>query len=153
MSEPSAPTPAPAAERTFRLPRSAYLVVLFLFFGAVPLAFTDNGIYTAHATLGVQTLVLLVPIAVALFIARTRTTVGEAGITVRALFGTRRLSWPQVRGLTVQQRSVYAVRADGAVRLPCVRVADLAAVSRASGGRLPELDEPTPRFAPSRRRR
>ena len=153
MSEPSATAPAPAAERIFRLPRSAYLIVLFLFFGAAPLAFTDNGIYQAHATLGPQTLVLLIPIAAAVYIARTRTTVGDTGITVRALFGTRRLPWPQVRGLTVQQRSVYAVRADGAVRLPCVRVADLAAVAKASGGRLPELVEQVPKFAPAKRRR
>ena len=153
MSEPSATAPSRVAERTFRLPRSTYLIVLFLFFGAVPLAFTDNGIYQSRATLGPQTLVLLVPIGAALFIARTRTTVGDTGITVRALFGTRRLSWPQVRGLSVQQRSVYAVGADGAVRLPCVRVGDLAAVAKASGGRLPEVAEPAPKFAPSKRRR
>jgi hypothetical protein len=48
---------------------------------------------------------------------------------------------------------VLLVLADGAVRLPCVRVADLGAVSRASGGHLPELRDPVPRFAPQRRRR
>jgi hypothetical protein len=45
------------------------------------------------------------------------------------------------------------VLGDGAVRLPCVRVADLAAVSRASGGHLPEIADPVPKFAPQRRRR
>ena len=66
---------------------------------------------------------------------------------MRALFGSRPLPWADVRGLTVNGRSVYAVVADGAVRLPCVHVADLAAVSAASGGRLPELAEPTPKPA------
>jgi hypothetical protein len=39
------------------------------------------------------------------------------------------------------------------VRLPCVHVSDLAAVSAASGGRLPQLREPTPKPAAGRRRR
>jgi hypothetical protein len=48
---------------------------------------------------------------------------------------------------------VYLVCRDGAVRLPCVRISDLAALSKASGGRLPAVAEPTAKFAPSRRPR
>jgi hypothetical protein len=58
-----------------------------------------------------------------------------------------------VRGLSVSGRSVYAVCEDGLVRLPCVTVAGLAALSAASGGHLPQLAPPTPRSAPARRPR
>jgi len=95
-------------------------------------------------------LVYLLPIAAAVFIARTATIVDDAGITVRALLGRRRLPWGDVRGLSVTGRSVYAVADDGAVRLPCVRVSDLAALSGASGGHVPQLAEAPPKYAPSR---
>ena len=67
--------------------------------------------------------------------------------------GSRILPWADLRGLSVTGRSVYAVTNTGSVRLPCVRLADLAAVSAASGGRLPQLPEATPKYAPSRRLR
>jgi hypothetical protein len=130
-----------------------YLVVPFLLFGVAPLAFTGESAQGAPAVVGPQSLLLLIPILAAAFIARTSTTVSEDGVTIRALFGRKRLPWSEVRGLSVDARTVYAVCADGSVRLPCVRVSDLAAVSKASGGRLPEVAEPTPKFSPSRRRR
>jgi hypothetical protein len=139
--------------RTFRLPRMAYLFVLLLLFCVVPLAFAADGSQGARAVVGLPTLLVVIPVLAAVFIARASTTVGEQGITVRALFGKRLLPWSEVRGLSVDERTVYAVCADGSVRLPCVRVGDLAAVSKASGGRLPEIAEPKPKFAPSRRRR
>jgi hypothetical protein len=144
---------SPSGARTFRLPALAYLVVLFLAFGAVPLAFAGDGSEGARSALGPRALLILVPILAAVFIARTRTVVDETGVSVRALFGTRRLGWPQIRGLSVTERTVYLVCTDGSVRLPCVRVSDLAAVSKASGGRLPEVAEATPKYAPSRQRR
>ena len=128
--------------RTFRLPRLAYLAVLLLAIGVTPLV-----------QIPALALVYLLPVLAAIFIARTATFVDESGITVRALIGHRRLAWPDVRGLSVTGRSVYAVTASGAVRLPCVRVSDLAALSSASGGHLPQLPEATPKFAPSRRGR
>jgi hypothetical protein len=152
----------PPAVRTFRLPRSAYLIVLFLVFCTVPLAFGTNQAHTAEdaardsttiagVEFGPRALLLIIPIAAAFYIARTSTTVNEAGIKVRALLGTRQMRWAELRGLSVNERSVYAVCSDGSVRLPCVRIGDLAAVSQASAGRLPELPAPTPKFAPSRR--
>ncbi|MDT4891195.1 MAG: hypothetical protein QOE97_230 [Pseudonocardiales bacterium] len=152
-SRPSPGAGEPAAARTFRLPALAYLIVLFLFFCVAPLAFTDSADNRSAAVVGPQTLLVLIPVAVAVFIARTATVVGRDGIRVRALLGRRDLPWDEVRGLSVAERSVYAVVDDGAVRLPCVRVADLAALSQASGGRLPEIEQPRPKFAPSRRRR
>jgi hypothetical protein len=144
--------PAPSA-RAFRLPALAYLAVLFLLFGTAPFAFTGSGEEGEPAVIGPQTLVLLIPVLAAVFIARWATIVDADGVTVRAAFGQRRYGWAQVRGLSVDGTHVLLVLADGAVRLPCVRVADLGAVSRASGGHLPELRDPVPRFAPQRRRR
>ena len=150
--------------RAYRVPRSAYLVVLFLLFGTLPLAFGDNQPHSAgdvvthvHRFAGVAVgwlaLLLLIPVLAAVYIARTATFVDADGIRVRALVGSRRLGWTQVRGLSVTGRSVYAVIAGGALRLPCVRVADLADLARHSGGHVPQLREPVRRFAPARRRR
>jgi Bacterial PH domain len=158
----SSASPTPAS-RTFRLPRSAYLIVLFLVFCTVPLAFGDNSVHDAADAadnggtgvsgihLGPRALLLIIPIAVAFYIARTATTVNANGIKVRALLGSRTLKWAELRGLSVSERSVYAVCVDGAVRLPCVRVGDLAAVAAASDGKLPDLPAPKLKFAPSRR--
>jgi hypothetical protein len=139
--------------RIFRLPALAYLAVLFLLFGAAPFAFTGQGIEGESAEIGPQTVVLIIPVLAAVFIARWATIVDPDGVVVRAAFGSRHYDWTQVRGLAVDGTHVLLVLADGAVRLPCVRVADLAAVSRASGGHLPELPDPTPKFTPQRRRR
>jgi hypothetical protein len=139
--------------RVFRLPALTYLVVLFLLFGTAPLAFTTGGYEGEEAHLGPQTLLLLVPIVAAIFIARWATIVDSTGITIRAAFGKRVLPWADLRGLSVKDRSVYAMTATDAWRLPCVHVGDLAVLSRASGGHLPDIDFPTPKFAPSRRRR
>jgi hypothetical protein len=137
----------------FRLPASAYLIVLFLLFCTVPLAVAGDASQLSRPELGPRLVLLVIPVAATVFIARTRTRVDGTGIDVRALFGSRRLSWDEVRGLSVAERSVYAVLPDGSVRLPCVRLADLGAISRASRGRLPEIADATPKFAPSRRPR
>ncbi len=139
--------------RVFRLSPLAYAVVLFLFIGALPLAFAADGTEEAPSRIGLQSLILIVPIITVIYVARTATAVGTAGILVRAPFGKRVMPWSEVRGLSVTGSSVYAVLRDGSVRLPCVRVSNLADVARASGGRLPEIADPTPKFPPSRRRR
>jgi hypothetical protein len=146
-------TGAAPTSRVFRLPALAYLVVLFLLFGTVPVALTTTGEYNAPAQISIRTVALVIPLLAAIFIARTATIVNSAGITVRAAFGSRRLPWEQIRGLSIDGNTVYAVLADGLVRLPCVRIAHLAELARASGGRLPQLRDPQPKFAPARRRR
>jgi Bacterial PH domain len=145
----SAPVPT-ALARAFRLQRSAYLGVLFLLFCTVPLAVAGSASQLSRPELSPRLLLLLLPVVATVFIARTATFVDGQGIRVRAAFGSRRLSWDEVRGLSIAERAVYAVCVDGSVRLPCVRVADLAAVAAASNGRLPEIAAPTPKFAPSR---
>ena len=139
---------------TFRLPGLAYLSVLFLLFCAAPLALAaQGGDEGGPSGLTWRVLLLAVPLLAAVFIARTATFVSGSGLRVRAAFGARTLSWDDLRGLSINGRSVYAVLDDGAVRLPCVRTGDLAAIADVSGGRLPEIAKPVPRFAPSRRRR
>ena len=148
----SAPA-SPSDARTFRLPALAYLIVLFLVFCTAPLAFAGDSNAGARSALGPRALLILCPVLAAVFIARTRTVVSENGVSVRAMLGTRHLPWHEIRGLSVNERTVYLVCHDGSVRLPCVRISDLAGVSKASGGRLPEVAEATPKFAPSRSRR
>ncbi len=128
--------------RNFRLPRSAYLVVVLLALGVTVLV--------QHP---IAAIAYVVPIAAAVFVLRAATIVDAGGLTVRALVGQRRISWTSVRGLSVTGRNVYAVTDEGSIRLPCVRIADLAAVAAASAGHLPPLPEVPPKFAPTRRRR
>ena len=143
---------AAAKTITVRLPRSAYLTVLFLLFCTAPLALTANGGHeggpvgwTWRAGL------LVIPLLAAVFIARTATIASRDGLRVRAAFGSRMLPWDEIRGLSVTGRAVYAVLDDGAVRLPCVRTADLAAIAAVSDGRLPDIPPPVRKFAPSKR--
>jgi hypothetical protein len=144
---------APAETRIFRLPRSAYLAVVFLLFCAAPLALAQRGGDEGSVTgWSWRVLLLLVPVVAAVFIARTATLASPDGLRVRAAFGSRMLSWNDVRGLSVTGNSVYAVLDNGAMRLPCVGTSDLAALSKASGGRLPEIAEPVRKYAPGRRR-
>ena len=146
--------PAATTTLAFRLPKSAYLAVLILLLCAVPLAFAESaGDQAGPVGITWRVIVLALPVVAAVFTARTATFVSAAGIRVRAAFGSRRMAWDEIRGLSVTGRSVYAVCVDGSVRLPCVRVGDLAAVSRASEGRLPDIAEPRRKYAPSRRSR
>jgi len=152
------PDPVPPTSRIFRLPTLAYGIVLVVAFCVTAFApgprsgLRDGDSSSLNSPL--WWLIYLIPVAAAVYIARTATFVDpDAGIRVRALIGHRTMPWADVRGLSVTDRSVYAVTADAAVRLPCVRVSDLAAVSAGSGGHLPQLREATPKYAPSRRSR
>ncbi|MGN6605892.1 MAG: PH domain-containing protein [Jatrophihabitans sp.] len=155
------PEPGDVTSAVFRLPRTAYLIVLFVLFGAAPVAFTsgglghdsNGGLVGSQAAISWQTTVLIIPVLVAVFIARWATFVDDRGIRVRVAFGSRLLAWDEVRGLAVEGRTVYAVVDGGAVRLPCVHVNQLAQLARASAGRLPQLRDPKLKAAPSRRRR
>lgn len=166
MAAASSPGPSgdvPELPYVIRLPRTAYLAVLFLAVGAIPLAFSAGQSQSVReaagadadtgVTLGPQLLVLLVPIVVAIFIARTATVVSERGLRVRAAFGSKLLPWDSLRGLEVRGRSIYAVQDAGLTRLPCIRLAHLGPLSRMSGGYLPELADAKPKPAVAHRRR
>jgi hypothetical protein len=151
------PRSAPDAQSplVFRLPRSAYLAVLFLLFCVTPLALASSGGDQSAVVGPTWRLILLaIPVIAAIFIARTRTVVDDRGFRVRAAFASTTLPWERLQGLSITGRAIYAVdREGGALRLPCVRVPDLAAIAQASGGRLPEIPEAPRKYAPGRRPR
>ncbi|MGI8667025.1 MAG: PH domain-containing protein, partial [Jatrophihabitans sp.] len=99
---------------------------------------------TAVVRSPLQTLVYLVPAAAALYIARTATVVDEQGLHARAVFGSQRVGWDELRGLRLDARgAVYAVDLAGTqLRLPCVRSTRLDPLIAAGAGRLPQLPQP-----------
>jgi hypothetical protein len=137
-----------------RLPRLSYVVVGFLVVGLAPIALYGGYEHPTQARISALTLLYVIPVLAAFFIARSATIVGTDGIGIRAVFGRRMLRWDDIRGLSVDGRNIYALLLDGgAVRLPCARMRDLAAISRASGDRLPEIPEARVIAAPGRRAR
>ncbi|ANY09782.1 hypothetical protein AFB00_04135 [Pseudonocardia sp. HH130630-07] len=103
----------------------------------VALVFAVGGL-PLYASLPWTAVLLLVPVAVAVWTLRTRTTVDPDSVTARTVTGSRSVGWDEVRGLRLGGRSsVSAVLADSSeLRLPAVRVRDLPAVSLASAGRV-----------------
>lgn len=130
----------------FRLPRSAYLSVLFLTFGV-----------TAVMASPWLAFLYLVPIGTAAFIARRGTDVDRDGMTVHAVFRSESLPWESVSGLQIDHKGrAYAAVGRPVVafvRLPYVGLTGLPVLAEASGGRLPTLPPATLKSAPERRRR
>jgi hypothetical protein len=74
---------------------------------------------------------LAIPLLVTVWGWRSGVDVDRDGLTVRALFGTRRLTWSQVTGFTTRRRRVYALLDDRAVALPAVTADNLGALIKA----------------------
>jgi hypothetical protein len=110
-------------------PGSAYLIVAFV---ALCL--------TAVVRSALQALVYLIPVAGAVYVARTATVVDSVGLHARAVFGSQVVRWEQLRGLRLDPRgSVHAVDDDGTqLRLPCVRATRLEPLIAAAAGRIPD---------------
>lgn len=91
----------------------------------------------AAAAPGLQVL-LLVPLALAVWIIRTRTTATSRGLFVRTFLSSRTLSWDSLQGLAITQRSrVQAVLNDGSsLTLPTVRTRHVPVLSLISQGRV-----------------
>jgi hypothetical protein len=125
----------PVVRAVFRLPRSAYLPVLFLGFGVTVLV--SSWAWTA---------VYLVPLLGALFVARRATVVDARQISVRAMFGSERIPWTRVRGLLISERGHVSVALDdqSAVLLPYVRVRHLPVLSQVSGNLVPAIPARVP---------
>lgn len=134
MSSPAGPdTPSSASPQvpaaTFRaVPAPALVAVGFGLLGLSPVAFQG----------GAWWLVFLIPVAVALWVLRTRTVVDADGVRVLQVWGRRTLPWSSVSTLRVVERGwVRAVRGDGGEDpLVGVRVRDLGRLGVASGGRI-----------------
>jgi hypothetical protein len=116
-----------------RMSRTALLPVAFLALCVVPLA-----------TASTWTLVLLlVPLAVALWVLRVGVDVRDDGLTVRSLAGQRSVVWSELAGIRVGQAGdLWLVTTGGTeVRLPVMRPRDLPRLAALSGGR---IDVPAP---------
>ncbi|MFI1913271.1 PH domain-containing protein [Nocardia sp. NPDC020380] len=114
-----------------RLPRLAHVGVFMLLFCVA---------FPFFGWPAVLWILFAIPIAVAVWIERTRTTVSEAGIDTRTMFGGRHIDWSEVQGLKIPKRGFLRVHLtdETDVTLPAVgydRLRDLAA---ASGGRIPD---------------
>jgi hypothetical protein len=108
--------------------RTALFPVGLLALCTVPLAFAAT-----------WTLVLLViPVAVALWVLRVGVDITDDGLTARSLAGQRQVPWTEVAGIRIAPRGdVWVVTTHGTqVRLPVMRARDLPRLAALSGGRI-----------------
>jgi hypothetical protein len=113
----------------FRIPGTAYVAVLFFVMCASSVALVSRWF----------ALIYLIPLAMAFWIARTRTEVDADRIVVRRALTTTTIPWSAVRSLRLSDRGwVRAVRTDGRgeIPLPTVRTRHLPALALISGGRI-----------------
>lgn len=117
------------ATARLRMNRVALLPVVFLAVCVLPLAFAAT-----------WTLVfLLVPVLAAAYVLRVGVDVGDRGVTVRSLAGSRSVPWAEVAGIRIGERGALSlVTTRGTeLRLPALRVRDLPRLAAVSGGRIP----------------
>ena len=129
------PPPRPPKKLVFRMPTVALLGVLFL-------ALCESWVAFSAPVLAV---LYLIPIGIAWWVLRLRTTVDAEKIVVRSAFGKRTLPWSAVSSLRVRDRKwVAAVLADGTeVVLPTVRTRHMSALALVTG-RIDDPLSPTP---------
>ncbi len=115
---------------TFRLPLTTLIAIFGLIVCMTPVAFGVPGLQVLY----------LGPLALAVWLVRTRTVVGPETLVAYRVWGSRRIAWSALAGLRIDKRSrVSAVlRAGDEVKLPTVRVGDLPALVALSQGRLPD---------------
>ena len=119
----------PARAATFRaVPTVALVAIGFLALCLSPIAFQG----------GTWFLLFVIPLAVAVWVVRSRTRVDAEGLHVRGLVRTRSMAWSEVATLRLVQRGwVHAVGSDDSdLELRGVRIRDLGRVGEASGGRI-----------------
>jgi hypothetical protein len=109
----------------FRIPMVALLGVLFL-------ALCESWVTFSAPVL---TVLYVIPIGIAWWLLRLRTTVDADTIVVRRVFSRRTLPWSAVSALRVRDRKwVAAVLADGTeVTLPTVRTRHMSALAVVTG--------------------
>ncbi|RDI69349.1 PH (Pleckstrin Homology) domain-containing protein [Nocardia pseudobrasiliensis] len=83
----------------------------------------------------------VIPIAIAVWVERTRTTVSAAGLDLRTVFGSRHVDWDQIKGLRIPKRGFVRAHLadDSEVALPAVAYDRLRLLIEASNGRIPDL--------------
>ncbi|MFZ0119260.1 MAG: PH domain-containing protein [Pseudonocardiaceae bacterium] len=120
-----------SATVTFRVPLTALIGVFGLLVCMTPVAFGVPGLQVMY----------LGPLALAVWLVRTRTVVGPETMVAYRVRGSRSIAWSDIAGLRIDDRSrVSAVlRAGDEVGLPTVRARDLPVLAALSQGRLPDL--------------
>ncbi|MEV0293080.1 PH domain-containing protein [Nocardia sp. NPDC050710] len=118
--------------KIIRIPRLAYLGVVVLLF-CVFFFFVGSPTFLWW--------LLLLPVAVAVWVTRTQTTVSEKGLDLRTVFGSRHLDWAQVKGVRIPKRGFVRAHLadDSEVKLPAVSYDRLRDLIAASKGRIPDL--------------
>ncbi|AYF73923.1 PH domain-containing protein [Nocardia yunnanensis] len=114
-----------------RIPRLAHLgVFILLFCVAFPFFGWPQVLWVLFA----------IPLAMVVWVERTRTTVSDNGIDTRTLFGSRHIDWADVRGLRIPKRGYLQLHLadDSDVSLPAVGYGQLATLIAASHGRIPD---------------
>jgi predicted membrane-bound mannosyltransferase len=113
--------------------RTALLPVGLLALCVVPLAFAAPW----------TPVLLLIPLAVALWVLRAGVDVADDGLTLRSLVGQRRVPWTELVGIRVAPRGdLWLVTTGGTqVKVPVMRARDLPRLAAVSGGR---IDVPEP---------
>ncbi|MGY1650006.1 PH domain-containing protein [Geodermatophilus sp. SYSU D01119] len=122
-----------AVHARMRLSRVALLPVVFLAVCVLPFASASP----------LAALVLLAPLAAAVWVLRVGVDVDDEAITTRGLLGQRRVPWDDLAGIRVVRnaRLRLVTRGGGEVRLPVLRARDLPRLAGWSGGRF-EVPQP-----------
>ncbi|MGX5654745.1 PH domain-containing protein [Geodermatophilus nigrescens] len=116
-----------------RLSRVALVPVVFLAVCVLPFAAASPW----------AALVLLLPLAAAVWVLRVGVDVDDEAITTRGVLGQRRVPWDDLAGIRVVRnaRLRLVTRGGGEVALPVLRARDLPRLAGWSGGRF-EVPQP-----------
>jgi hypothetical protein len=111
----------------FRIPRTSFMAIALLTICVTPVALGD---------IPYLQWLYLFPIALAVFVVRTRTIATREGLATRTMFGHRDVPWSALKGLAITKKSrVQAVlKDDTKVPLPTVRTRHLPVLSLVSEG-------------------
>ncbi|WP_326946880.1 PH domain-containing protein [Amycolatopsis sp. NBC_01307] len=111
----------------FRIPRTSFMAIALLTICVTPIALGE---------IPYLQWLYVFPIALAVFVIRTRTVATRDGLATRTMFGHRDVPWSALKGLAITKRSrVQAVLTDDTkVPLPTVRTRHLPVLSLVSEG-------------------
>ncbi|MEV6065550.1 PH domain-containing protein [Nocardia sp. NPDC052001] len=117
--------------RVIGLTRLAHIAVFMVLMGVIfPFSGMPQVLWVLFA----------IPVAMAVWIERTRTKVSADGLELRTLFSTRHIEWDQVKGLRIPKRGFLQAHLadDSDVSLPAVSYDRLRDLVEASDGRIPD---------------
>jgi hypothetical protein len=119
--------PDEGRKAVFRIPRTSFMAIALLTICVTPIALGE---------IPYLQWLYLFPIALAVFVIRTRTVATREGLAIRTMFGRRDVPWSALKGLAITKKSrVQAVlKDDTKVPLPTVRTRHLPVLSLVSEG-------------------